>query len=324
MLSIYPESLYYATYIFDFPPVLGSQVPLTGTSPFEYTTPNRPALAMFNNQLWCVYRSGGGKNKLCYCITPPQRTGVGRPWSGEIEIPDQTTVEGPALAVFKDRLYCVYVGTGGDNSLYYTYWSNVNSSWSDAKKFPKHYSAYDPALAVFQGKLWCVYVQNARDDKLHYVTLDDVDAEWSTDEPFSNHFSAAGPALAASKRMLLCVHRGGGTDERLRETTYDYDGNMWSADKLLLTGITHTERSSDGPGLTFREDQSSFVVAYKGAGSDTGVYTATRQTGDKIWTHVTNLFRSRTQAGPALVSYLVELEGENVVQYQYVYRGVAT
>ncbi len=322
MSSLYPESLYHATYIFDFPSVIGSQVPLTGTSPFEYTTPNRPALAMFNNQLWCVYRSGRDNNKLCYCFTPPRQIGVGSSWNREIEIPGQTTIEGPALAVFKDRLYCVYVGTGGDNSLYSTYWSHVDSSWSDAKKLPNHHSAYDPALAVFQGKLWCVYVQNARDNKLHYSTLDDIDAQWSKGEPLSKHVSAAGPALAASNNMLLCVHRGGGIDEDLWETAHD--GTQWSEGKKLLTGLYHTEASSDGPSLIFREDQSLFVVAYKGAGSDTDVYTATRQITDKFWTHVTALFKSRTQAGPALASCLFELEGEIVVQYQYVYRGVAT
>ncbi|SEL84132.1 hypothetical protein SAMN05216604_13825 [Pseudomonas agarici] len=319
MSSLYPESLYHATYIFDFPPVLGAQVPLTGTSPSEYTTPNRPALAMFNKQLWCVYRSGRDNNKLCYCFTSPQQIGS---WSGEFEIPGQTTAEGPALIVFNDNLYCVYVDAGGDNSLYSTYWSNKKSSWSDAKKLPNHHSAYDPALAVFQGKLWCVYVQNARDDKLHYSTLDDVDAQWSKGKPFSDHLSGAGPALAASNNMLLCVHRGGGTDEDLWETSYD--GTQWSDDKRLLTGLTHTEASSDGPGLIFREDQSLFVVAYKGAGSDTNLYTATRKIRDKLWTHVTNLFGSRTQAGPALESCLFKLDGENVVQYHYVYRGVAT
>ncbi len=319
MSSIYPESLYHATYIFDFLPVLGPQAPLAGTSPFEYTTPNRPALAMFNKQLWCVYRRGGDSNKLCYCISSPQQISS---WSREIEIPDQTTAEGPALAVFNDKLYCVYVGAGGDNSLYSTYWSNEKSHWSVAKKLPNHHSAYDPALAMFQGRLWCVYVQNARDDKLHYSTLDNVDAQWSKGQPFPDHLSAAGPALAASNNMLLCVHRGGGTDEDLWETTYD--GTQWSDDKKLFTGLYHTVASSDGPGLVFREDQSSFVVAYKGAGSNTHLYTATRQIGDKFWTHATTLFKSRTQAGPALESCLFELEGKNVVQYQYVYRGTAT
>ncbi|TDY16726.1 hypothetical protein B0G81_7821 [Paraburkholderia sp. BL6665CI2N2] len=264
------------------------------TFPFQYASPDRPAIAMFNNQLWCVYRLVSG-SKLAYRFSSPQD--VDGQWTGGQVIPDQTTVEGPALAVFKDRLYCVYVGTGGDNSLYYTYWSNVNSSWSDAKKFPKHYSTRGTALAVYDNKLWCVHTGNGRDGSLRYTTSSDGE-NWSDDTKFPGQTTASAPSLFVKGDDLFCVHRGGGDDEVVYCTSWDR--TTWRGSRKMLANSSSIY-SSHAPGVAYSADDKRLIMVLKGRRSDTRLFYGALRDGNENW-FLNEISKSFSQAGPAVLA----------------------
>ncbi len=264
--------------------------------PFQYASPNRPAIAIFNNQLWCVYRLGSDSNKLAYRFSSPQD--VDGQWTAGQVIPDHTTVEGPALAVFNNRLYCIYVGTSGDNSLYSTYWSHVNSSWSDAKKFPNHYSTWGPALAIHDNKLWCVHTGNGRDQSLRYTTSSDGE-NWSDDTKFPGQITASAPSLFVKDENLFCAHRGGTGDETLYYTSWN--GTTWRPDRKMLNNSVFSIESSHAPGVVYNADNKRLIMVFKGSGSDTQLYYGAAKDDSENWT-LNKISESFSQAGPAVLT----------------------
>jgi hypothetical protein len=75
-------------------------------------------------------------------------------WDGSAWTPDQkltmhSAAEGPALTVYKDRLYCVHRGAG-DQRLWWTVFDG--SSWSADERLPGHHSAEAPAAIAYRDR----------------------------------------------------------------------------------------------------------------------------------------------------------------------------
>ncbi|WP_454196566.1 hypothetical protein [Nocardia sp. Marseille-Q1738] len=164
-------------------------------------TSHAPALAVFNGQLWCVYK--GYNNNRLY-----SRTFDGTRWSGESEMAPQTD-SNPALAVYRDQLYAVYKGKG-TTMLWYTR-RGKSGGWEGDRALGAHASQEGPGLAVYGNDLYCVH-RGGSTARLYWTRFDG--SSWSRDAEFPGHYSEQGPALVTyrdpngTEDQLLCVHRG--------------------------------------------------------------------------------------------------------------------
>lgn len=115
-----------------------------------------PALATFQNKLWCVYRGDGNDNKL-YVKT----SGDGRDWSAGVPMGGQTSDCAPTLVSVPDQdiLMCIYGDSKGGPKLYCTYSVGDPSAWSyamgvnDNPRTP----GSGAGLAYYQGNFFAVY-----------------------------------------------------------------------------------------------------------------------------------------------------------------------
>ncbi|RCS21391.1 hypothetical protein DUT91_24455 [Phyllobacterium salinisoli] len=241
-LGLYSNSFKYAA-----PGVAGGG--WSGDTPIpNQKSADGPALAILNDQLWCVYRGGapGHNNPQLYYTYYD-----GNNWSDAQDIPKQMSDSGPALAVFNDQLWCVYRGGSPDVSnqnpqLYYTVWDGQN--WSDASEIPKQMSNKGPALAVFKDQLWCVYHGGAPDHdnpQLYYTIYDGQN--WSNGQPITNALSDGEPALVYDSRVdeLVCMWTGVGSDMKMYYSNRQEKSSSWPTARIVEGCY-----SLHGPGLT--------------------------------------------------------------------------
>jgi hypothetical protein len=121
-----------------------------------------PALATFtdqhhNERLYCVYRGHGTDTRLHWT------TWDGNTWSQNMQLRDGSirSAAAPALAVFRNRLYCSYPRLG-DGQLMLTSlgWDGSTFGWSSPSYIGPATSTHNPALVVFRDSLFCLYLQN--------------------------------------------------------------------------------------------------------------------------------------------------------------------
>lgn len=120
-----------------------------------HETSSNPALAVYNDRLYCVHRGGGYDQGLWWTRFD------GTNWSTDTKLPGQASQEGPALAVHNNHLYCVYRSMTNDPSLY---WCRFNyTSWNPPTRLPNHMSLEGPAIASYrdpnatENQLFCVH-----------------------------------------------------------------------------------------------------------------------------------------------------------------------
>ena len=143
-----------------------------------------PAVAEYQGKLHIVHEGQSNSNRLWHI------TFDGTTWSKDTRLGFGSGSEGrakhefpaAALAVYKDRLYCVHEGEHGDGWLWYTYYDGVR--WSEDKKLPNHGTSGAPALAVVDDILYCLHEGRATEEgRLMYTFFDGV--EWSADALFN-------------------------------------------------------------------------------------------------------------------------------------------
>lgn len=109
----------------------------------------KPAVAVYGDKLYFVYRPGGDSQKLTYT------TFDGQIWSRPV-----TTQKGiltsPALAVYRNTLYCTHQGWEEDRG---TIWYSTfdGTEWSQDHPLPGLKISDSPSLAVYKGELYCAY-----------------------------------------------------------------------------------------------------------------------------------------------------------------------
>ncbi|MFI5831378.1 sialidase family protein [Streptomyces sp. NPDC051578] len=149
-------------------------------------------------------------------------------WSTDEVFPAHGSAGHPALAVFKDKLYCVHRGYGGnDADLWWTV-HTPDRGWSPDNKFPAHGSASGPALAVFQDKLYCAHRGNT-DANLWITSFNGT--SWSADRQIPSTGSSTGPALAVFDGKLYMVFKGN-SDTNIWWTSTS-NGTNWTSPQAI-------------------------------------------------------------------------------------------
>ncbi len=201
-----------------------------------------PALAVFNDKLYCVHEGQNGDGWLWFCSFD------GEKWSDDTKLAMGTSAS-PAIAVYNGKLYCVREGQNGDGLLWFCSFDGEN--WSDDKKLPNGTGSSRPgyppaALAVYQDKLYCVHEGQHGDGWLWFCSFDGEN--WSNDTKMDRGTSA-GPALVVLNNLLYCLHEGQNQDGWLWYTSYD--GVSWSKDGKLQqsVGIQPADVRGKGDGL---------------------------------------------------------------------------
>lgn len=179
-----------------------------------------PALAEYNSKLYCVYV---GTDWSLYSITNTPNTGT---WDAATKFAaGQSAGWRPALAVFKDNLYCMTAWNR--NLVCYRFDGSV---WSKVDHQPVAQTTAAVALATYQGLLVCVHAGNA-DNKIWYTTFDGQ--AWSRDTCVTDsygYWTGSGLAAAVFNGLLTITYRSPDSNN-LRWATFD--GNSWSAQHLF-------------------------------------------------------------------------------------------
>lgn len=180
-------------------------------------------------------------------------------WTAEQKMKTVYSEYGPALAVFRDNLYCVTRGTGTGSGDDPQLWCSVfDGSWSSDQIIGAHaYTGSSPALAVFEDKLICL--ARGTDASVWWMAFDGN--AWGSYQLIENVKTAGDPALAVFQGKLHCVLRG--TDETVWWMTFD--GNNWGSYQVL-PGVY----SQSGTALAVFQDKLYMVC--RGSGSDPSIW----------------------------------------------------
>jgi GH18 family chitinase len=203
-------------------------------------------------------------------------------WSADAHLPNDSgpygATGGVALAVFKDRLYCMHRGGGSGNDSGHLWVASFDdTSWSDDRNL--EFGAQSaPALAVYNDVLWCVHQGSGADSNLWVTTTSDGKS-WATDETIlasGNKIPAAGPpALAVFQDQLWCIFQGIEAGERagLLYTTYNANRKSWIDPTALPVSV-----KAGGPAAVAVYDGDLWCVfqgsAASGQGDDQNLWYA--------------------------------------------------
>ncbi|MFD9631629.1 hypothetical protein [Streptomyces violascens] len=220
-----------------------------------------PALAAYNNRLYCVHLSSAGK-ELWYTSFD------GNSWTPGETIPGATSKGAPALAVYNNQLWCVHRSSGPDydKSLWYSYFNGTN--WSSEQEVLGARTNGDAALAVYNNKLYCVHLSSGDDKALWYSSFDG--SNWDYAKQIPNVFSDATPALAVYDNRLFCVHRSSNGDKALYYTSFD--GSNWDpahplqASSDAAPGLGVYDNKLYCAHLSARGEQFVYLTSFDGRG----------------------------------------------------------
>ncbi|MFJ8923528.1 hypothetical protein ACIREK_29120 [Streptomyces sp. NPDC102415] len=179
-----------------------------------------PALAVFGDDLYCVYQGRGDNPGLRWTV----HRGDGS-WSEDQPFPSHHTLGSPALAVFRNRLYCAHRGGSGDWGIALT--SHDSGTWTPDQPVPHAESVYGPALAVFRGALHLAYADAAQ---RIMVTTSRDGRSWTPPEPVPGCATTRSPALAVYNDTLHLLHSnpkdGAIHWSRLHDTRWTSEGAL--------------------------------------------------------------------------------------------------
>ncbi|MFI5619629.1 hypothetical protein [Streptomyces sp. NPDC051567] len=160
---------------------------------------------------------------------PPRESGLwfsvftpGAGWGTDAQFTAHYASETPALAVFRDDLYCVYQGRGDNPDLWWTA-HRADGGWSEDQSFPAHHTLGSPALAVFQDRLYCAHRGGSGDWGIALTSSDG--GTWTPDRPIPHAGSVYGPALAVFRDALHLAYADAA--QRIMVTT-SADGHRWT------------------------------------------------------------------------------------------------
>jgi len=241
------------------PVVLGDRASLAG-----------PALAVYWDKLYAAWRGTGDDQRL-FWATMMLREGLPQ-WSQQFSLDDRASFTGPALAVFRDKLYMAWRGIETDHRLYWaTFDGNANiPQWSPQCVLDDRASLNSPSLAVFQDKLYMAWRGTIDDSTLYWATFDGNSPslpcaqQWSPQYRKDDRGSGEGPALVVFHNQLCMFWRGIETDTTSNQHLYfsTFDGQPdWSEQKLV------------GPLKSFRRPtlaafRNQFYIAHVGTLSE--------------------------------------------------------
>jgi len=199
------------------------------------STAYRPALAVFNNRLYLVYKRPG-KDGIYYryvnrSVRNPSGDGSELlAWTSmairETKIPGKTkTATGPAVCAFKGKLYVFHRGKDSKD-IYYRCMGRDGSLWprDGDRKVGKSQTSHAPALAVLKDRLFMVhkakgttvYCRSADCPGGAYMLL------WSEAEKIRGiTFTDHTPSMCMFKDQLHMFHKGRKDDKRIYYRWYE-------------------------------------------------------------------------------------------------------
>jgi hypothetical protein len=150
-------------------------------------------------------------------------------WNEDQKFPGHFTQASPALAAYKDKLYCVHRGSGGDKYLWWTVYETVpadsetgDTGWSEDRRFPAHLSESGPALATFGDYLYCLHRGAGSDEEIWWTRFNGT--SWSPDVKM-NASTKNAPALAVHDGKLHVLYKWN-KDNSIWYITFN--GSSWS------------------------------------------------------------------------------------------------
>ena len=205
-----------------------------------------PGLAVFNNKLYALYRSGGDDSMWFAWYD-------GATWQGDIRLPGNLTSASPALAAYRNQLYALYKSSGNDGSLWFAWFDGAN--WQGDIKVSSGLTSASPALAVYNNLLYAVYKSHS-DNSMWYAWFDG--ARWHGDIKIPLGLTSAAPTLAVYNGKLYLLYRSQSDDTMWFAW---FDGSHWNGDIRLPGNLT-----SAAPALAAYDNQ--LYAVYRSSGDD--------------------------------------------------------
>ena len=223
-----------------------------------------PALAAYDNKLFCVHEGGGQSGRLYYCFIDGEN--ASDIWSDETafqELPIGGTVAGStrhgyptvALAVFQNKLHCVFEGGSnrGGGQLWHIVYNaaagDAGGAWGPAERIRDFGTSGGPGLAVATGELYCLHEGAYQDGQMWWTHFDGKN--WSDDTKM-NIPTSGPPALMSVNRpsfsRLYVTHAGAYQSSELRSPD-----NATRTDEVIpgsvVPGTTISATATAGTGL---------------------------------------------------------------------------
>jgi hypothetical protein len=283
-----------------------------------------PALAQFNERLYCVYR-GKDNDTSMYWMDYTSADG----WSDGTEedkypeelrpkkFPEHQTAGIPTLVQFKNKLYCFHCGSDNVHLWYCTYDKKIEVDGV--------LSAYGCAAAVFKDRLHLIFQEYEITNKRHLYHISTTDGtNWSARSAVNDGRwdlgSADIPGLVEYKGRLHMVYRGPDNDEFLYHTwSLNDDASKWqSISQMKKTNNYPTDyKSNEGPALAVFDDKLILVHRSNGTAKKAELYFATYN--GSSWSPDTIFANGQvTGDNPALVSYMdPNVDSESYVDPSY-------
>jgi hypothetical protein len=176
-------------------------------------------------------------------------------WTDSETAGGQRSKTTPAMAVFRNKLFMVYV-SNDDRNLLVVHSASlplpllgathpVDVQWSQ----PVHMgpaTKFAPALHQWGAELVVAYVDNS--DTFELRTISSTDGEhWTDPRPVHGQASFAGPTLAAFEGQLFLVYVAANERRELLTAT-SHDGITWSDSQLVEAGFG-AQQSNNAPAV---------------------------------------------------------------------------
>jgi hypothetical protein len=188
-------------------------------------------------------------------------------WDPQQRVPGVGTSTGPALAVFRNKLYMAWKGIEGDQGIWFSD-LDIAFSWAPQRNVPGVGTSTRPALAVFQNKLYMTWKGIEGDQGIWFSSYDG--ANWAPQSPVPNVGTSASPSLAVLRGRLYMVWKGIAGDQSIWFTSFD--GQNWAPQSPVPNMGTNSGVSlSAGPDRIFMAwsgiagDQSLYYTAFDGS-----------------------------------------------------------
>lgn len=208
-------------------------------------------MAVYKDELHCVYRGHGGDSKLYHIIYD------GNTWRSNT-MEGSRAESGPALAVFNGELHCAHRGSGGDTQLQHTVYDG--QKWTGDKPVTSSNSRSEngPALTVDgYGDLVLTYRGAGGDTNIYFNRFDGK--EWRGGAQQTDNSAHTPAFLSLDKDETHLVYRGAGSDDRL-----------WHSGKGISAYAMKNKYSAAGPGLVHYKDpyakRNQILCVHRGHG----------------------------------------------------------
>ncbi|MEG4517225.1 MULTISPECIES: glycosyl hydrolase family 18 protein [unclassified Microcoleus] len=254
-------------------------------------TSGPPAVAVYDDKLFCVHEGQREDGYLWYCTFDFKRN----EWSQDIKLSFGTGGP-PAVAVYDNKLFCVHEGQGEDGYLWYCTFDFKRNEWSQDIRLnvgvgSRRHNNPSAALAVYREKLFCVHEGRGEDGLLWGCTFDKNTQTWSEDSKLSSGGkwpwdlkagtfgsappfikSSGAPGLAVLNDRLICLHEGSSESGTLWHC--DFNGTEWSKDQEFFptAELAAPVISITGPPSLEVIDGKLFCF-YEGPGADGSLRT---------------------------------------------------